>query len=141
MTRAAILQQLSEHQVGYANRDPDRLAASHAPDGTFASPAYGIVHGRDKIRDVYRYWYNAFPDFMLSWEAAIIDPPRAATFWLFEGTAVGPFFGDVKAGTRVKMDGASEFVFGEDGIVSVRHVFDFSKLLVATGVLRLKPAS
>jgi predicted ester cyclase len=96
--------------------------------------------GREAIRDVYKYWYGAFPDFMLTYDRAIIDPPRAAAFWLFEGTASGPFYGEVKAGTRVKMKGAAEFSIGEAGIVSVRHIFDFSALLVSAGVLKIKPA-
>ena len=37
------------------------------------------------------------------------------------------------------MSGAAEYVFGEQGIVSVRHIFDFSQALVAAGVLKIKP--
>ena len=140
MTRADIERRLAEHQAGFIARSPDDLAAVHAPDGTLESPAHGLVRGRDAIRDVYKYWYGAFPDFMLTYEPALVDPPRAAMFWLFEGTASGPFYGDVKPGTRVKMKGAAEFTFGEAGIISVRHIFDFSGLLVSAGVLKIKPA-
>lgn len=139
MTREDILQRLSSHQAAFAGRSADALAVTHAPDGTFESPAHGVVTGRDAIRDVYRYWYGAFPDFTLTWRDPIVDPPRAAVFWTFEGTATGPFFGDVKAGTRVSMTGAAEFTFSDQGIVSVRHIFDFSALLVKTGILKLKP--
>lgn len=140
MTRAEIERRLADHQAGFQRRDPDALAATHAPDGTFESPAHGLVHGRDAIRGIYRYWYNGFPDFSFSWDTPLIDPPRAAVFWTFEGTAAGPFFGDVKPGTPVKMKGAAEFTFGDTGIVAVRHIFDFSALLVSTGVLKIKPA-
>lgn len=140
MTRADIQQRLAAHRAGFDGRNPDALAATHAPDGTFHSPAHGLVRGRDAIREVYRYWYSAFPDFKLSWDSAIIEPPRAAVFWSFEGTAAGPFFGDVKPGARVSMQGAAEYTFGEEGITSVRHIFDFSALLVTTGVLKIKPA-
>lgn len=140
MTRAQIEQRLAEHQAGFTRRDPDALAATHAVDGTFESPAHGLVHGREAIRGVYKYWYGAFPDFTFRWHTPLIDPPRAAVFWMFEGTAAGPFFGDVKAGTPVKMKGAAEFTFGDEGIVAVRHIFDFSALLVSTGVLKIKPA-
>ena len=37
----------------------------------------GLVRGRAAIHGIYRYWYTAFPDFLLSWNSAIIDPPRA----------------------------------------------------------------
>jgi len=140
MTRDAIEQLLADHQAGFLARDADALAATHAADGTFESPAHGVVRGRPAILEVYRYWYRAFPDFTFHWRAPVIEPPRAAVFWQFEGTATGPFFGDVKAGTVVRMAGAAEYEFGEGGIVSARHIFDFSALLVTAGVLRIKPA-
>ena len=90
MTRAAIEQWLADHQAGFLGRNPEALAATHAPDGTFESPAHGLVHGREAIRAIYRYWYEAFPDFMLMWSTPIIEPPRAALFWRFDGTTTGP---------------------------------------------------
>ena len=140
MTRSAIEQVLARHKQAFARRDPDLLASMHAPNCTFESPAYGVVTGRDAIRDVYRYWYTAFPDFVLTWDAALIDPPRASFFWTFAGTAAGPFFGDVKVGAKVNMQGAAEYEFAEDGIVAARHVFDFSGTLMRAGVLKVKPA-
>jgi predicted ester cyclase len=140
MTRADIEQRLAAHRAAFLRRNAEEIAAQHALDGTHESPAHGLITGRAEILAVYKYWYGAFPDFSLTWDSAIIDPPRAAIFWTFEGTAAGPFFGDVKPGTRVNMQGAGEFVFGDDGIQSVRHIFDFSALLVSTGVLKIKPA-
>jgi predicted ester cyclase len=139
MTRAEVERLLTEHQAGFLARSPDLLARTHAPDGTFESPAHGLVRGRDAIRDVYTYWYKAFPDFMLSWGTPVIEPPRAAVFWKFEGTVSGPFFGEVRAGTPVKMVGAAEYTFGDLGIVAVRHIFDFSAVLVNAGVMKIKP--
>ena len=140
MTRSAIEELLAKQKGAFARRDAEALAALHAPDGTFESPAYGVVVGRDAIRDVYLYWYRAFPDFLLTWESALIDPPRASYFWDFSGTTAGPFFGDVKPGSKVTMIGAAEATFGADGIVAIRHVFDFSGTLLRTGVLKVKPA-
>lgn len=140
MTRQTIENLLARQKTAFARRDIDALAQLHAPDGIFESPAYGLVTGRDAIRDVYRYWYGAFPDFLLTWDHALIDPPRASYFWTFTGTASGPFFGDVKVGSRVNMMGACECRFEEDVILSIRHVFDFSGALMRTGVLKVKPA-
>ena len=140
MTRGAIEELLDRHKAAFARRDIDALTAAHTSDGTFESPAYGLVRGRDAIRDVYRYWYRAFPDFLLTWQHALIDPPYASYFWTFEGTAAGPFFGEVRSGTRVSMIGATENLFNEEGIVSTRHVFDFSGTLVRVGVLKVKPS-
>jgi predicted ester cyclase len=141
MDRAMVEQWLADHQAGFLARSPDLLAATHAPDGAFESPAHGIVHGREAIRAIYTYWYSAFPDFILSWGTPIIEAPRAAVFWNFEGTTAGPFFGEVRPGTSVKMSGAAEFAFSDAGIVSVRHIFDFSRALVTAGVLKIKPTS
>jgi predicted ester cyclase len=139
MTRADIEQRLTEHQAGFLSRDADALALTHAPEGTFESPAHGLVRGRDGIRNIYRYWYNAFPDFMLRWDVPVIDPPKAAIFWKFEGTTTGPFFGEVRPGTPIKMLGAAEYTFGDGGILAVRHIFDFSAVLVSAGILKIKP--
>ena len=89
----------------------------------------------------------------VGWGAAGVATPPAATAFgsspsaaiseigSFTGTSAGPFFGQVRPGTHVKMIGAAEYTFGDEGIVSVRHVFDFSGVLVATGVLKVKPAT
>ena len=109
MTRAAIEQCLADHQAGFLGRNPEALAATHAPDGTFESPAHGLVHGREAIRAIYGYWYEAFPDFMLTCGARRSSSRRGPhLFWRFDGTTTGPFFGDVRPGTSIKMSGAAE---------------------------------
>lgn len=140
MTRSMIEERLAEHRAAFEKRDPDALAATHALEGTFESPAVGVVQGRDAIRGVYKYWYDAFPGFVFSWDHALIDPPRASFLWSFSGTAAGPFFGEARPGSSVAMQGAAEYVFGEEGIESARHVFDFSGALVRAGVLKVKPS-
>lgn len=140
MTRDAIIARLSEHQLHFQQRDADALARDHAPRGTFTSPAHGTVRGREGILQIYRYWYNGFPDFTMTWDTPLVDGDSAAIFWHFEGTAAGPFFGMVSAGSRVVMDGVGWYTFSEEGIVSARHVFDFSGVLVKAGVLKIKPA-
>jgi predicted ester cyclase len=140
MTREAIEALLARHKRAYLQRDVEALVGCHAPDGSFESPAYGVVHGRDAIRDVYRYWYRAFPDFLLTWDVALIDPPRASFFWTFDGTSQGPFFGEVRPGSKIHMIGATECEIGAEGMLSARHVFDFSGALVRMGVLKVKPS-
>ena len=140
MTRTAIEQLLARQKDAFARRDADALAWVHAPNGTFDSPAYGVVTGREAILGVYRYWYKAFPDFLLTWDSPLIDPPRASYFWTFIGTAAGPFFGDVKIGSKVSITGAAELTACDDGIAAIRHVFDFSGTLLRAGVLKVKPS-
>ena len=140
MTRDEIATLLVRHQEAFLRRDAEALTSHHAADGTFESPAHGTVTGRGPINDVYRYWFTAFPDAQFSWQPPLIDGDRAAVFWTFGGTARGPFFGIVGAGTRVDMKGAAEYTFGGGFIRSVRHFYDFSGVLLKTGVLKVKPS-
>ena len=114
MTREEIIGRLERHRDAFLRRDADALAADHVVDGTFESPAHGVVRGRSAIRDVYHYWFTAFPDLVLTWEAPIVDVDRAAVFWNFTGTSKGPFFGIVGAGSRVDLRGAAEYRFSDD---------------------------
>ena len=77
---------------------------------------------------------------MLTWDYALIDPPRASYIWTFTGTAAGPFFGEIKVGSKITMIGADRGTFDAEGILAIRHVFDFSGTLMRTGVLKVKPA-
>ena len=40
-----------------------------------------------------------------------------------------------------ELKGAAEYVFGDDGITSLQYIYDFSAILVKTGVLKVKPAT
>jgi hypothetical protein len=139
LTRTEIEAFLERHRESFASRDPARVAADHAPDGTFESPAAGLARGREAIESVYRYWVRAYPDIEFVWREPIIDGNRVALFWHFRGTLSGDYFGQVKAGTRVEFPGAAEYVMSPDGIVTAKHLFDFTGSLVAAGVLKIKP--
>ena len=140
MTRSEIERLLQQHREGFIRRDPAALASLHLPDGTFESPAAGVVRGRSAIEEVYRYWFSAFPDLVLQWSSEVIEGNRAMFLWTLTGTHSGPFFGLEGAGAKVSTAGAAELVFAEGGIQSVRHVFDFTGMLVAAGVLKARPA-
>ena len=140
MTRSEIDALLARHQQSFASRDAAALTADHVVDGTFYSPAAGSLTGRDAIRQVYDYWLKAFPDMEFSWGQPVVEGERVALFWRFRGTVAGAFFGEVKPGTRVEFVGAAEYIVSPDGIVSARHLFDFTGALIAAGVLKVKPA-
>lgn len=140
MTRSEIDALLARHQQSFASRSAEALANDHTENGTFFSPAAGTVTGRAEIRKVYEYWIAAFPDIEFTWAAPLVDGDRVALFWKFSGTLAGKFFGDVKPGTRVAFAGAAEYLLSPAGIVSARHLFDFTGALVAAGVLKVKPS-
>jgi predicted ester cyclase len=140
MTRADIITRLERHKAAFANRDAERLANDHAIDGTFESPAHGLVRGRPMILKIYHYWFTAFPDLDLTWDSFLVDGDEAAFFWTLNGTTQGEFFGVARAGTRVHLIGAANYRFSDEGIVVARHVFDFSGMLIKAGVLKARAA-
>jgi predicted ester cyclase len=139
MTRAEVTAMLDRHRQAFASRSAAALAAGHAEDGTFESQAAGVVNGREKIRGVYEYWLEAFPDLDFTWGEPIIDGERVSLFWHFKGTLAGDFFGHSRPGAKVEFLGAGEYVLSPDGIVSAKHVFDFTGALISAGVLKVKP--
>jgi len=139
MDRNEIERLLMQHLEAFRRLDPVLLAATHTPDGVFESPAHGRIVGRPAIEEVYRYWIAAFPDFVFDWSDPIIDGDRVALFWRFSGTAQGPFFGVVRPGSRVDIDGAAEYRLASGEIAHARHVFDFSGALMKAGVLKARP--
>lgn len=140
MTRPEIDSLLARHQQSFASRRAATLATDHTAQGSFYSPAAGTVTGRAEIQKVYEYWLTAFPDLHFTWDTPIVEGHRVALFWRFSGTLAGPFFGEVRTGTRVEFAGAAEYVVSPEGIVSARHLFDFTGALVTAGVLKVKPA-
>jgi predicted ester cyclase len=140
MTRDEIDGRLLHHHHCFLRRDPAALAANHSADGTFESPAAGLVRGRAAIEVLYASWFRGFPDLLLTWEDAVIEGDRALFFWTLTGTASGPFYGIVGSGTQVKATGAADYRFAADGILTARHVFDWTAVLLATGVLKARPA-
>jgi steroid delta-isomerase-like uncharacterized protein len=140
MVQGEIATLLERHHVAFASHDAAALAAQHLPEGTFESPAVGLVRGRKAIEQVYRYWFAAFPDMRFTWVSPLIDGDRAALFWTLEGTVLGPFFGAPTPGTHMKVTGAGLYTFGDGGILSVTHIFDFSAVLMKAGILKAKPS-
>jgi predicted ester cyclase len=141
MTRAEIVSMIERHRQAFASRDAVALAAGHAELGTFESQAAGVVRGRAAIQGVYEYWLKAFPDLEFTWREPVIDGDRVSLFWHFKGTlAGGDFFGPAQHGAHVEFSGAGEYLVSPEGIVSARHVFDFTGALVSAGVLKVKPA-
>lgn len=139
MTRSEVEAFLTRHKKSFESRSASTLAADHTEHGTLQTPAEGTVTGRADIQRVYEFWLTAFPDMTFGWDEAVVEGNRVAFFWDFEGTSSGQFFGDVRPGIPVRFGGAAEYVLSPEGIVSARHVYDFTGALVAAGALKVKP--
>ena len=141
MTRDEILALMGQRNAGWAARDAAALAATHAPEGIVNSPTGGLLEGRAEIERVYRVWLTAFPDIVWHPQEVVIDDDRVVVLAKLIGTHAGEFFGLPAAGRHVEVEVALVMTVADGLITTERRIYDFTGLLVQTGVLRAKPVS
>lgn len=141
MTRDEIFALFSRREAAWRERDAAALAADHAPDGIVVSPTGGVLEGRAEIERIYRVWFVAFPDLMLTTEDLLVDGDRVALLCRITGSHAGEFFAMAPTGRRIEVAGAFIYRLQNGLIAHERRVLDFTGLLVQVGVLRAKPAS
>jgi uncharacterized protein (TIGR02246 family) len=139
MTRDEILQLVKRRTAAWAARDPAALAATHAEDGTVASPAGGVLEGRGEIERVYRLWFSAFPDILMRHEDVVIDGDRVVVIARLSGTHSGEFFGLAPTGRHLEVQVALLQKVADGVVVDERRIYDFTGVLVQVGVLKAKP--
>jgi predicted ester cyclase len=141
MTREEIQALVKRRHEGYAARDAAALARTHAEHGIVASPVGGALEGRAEIERIYRLWFSAFPDIVLHQDELLIDGDRAVLIARFAGTQSGEFFGLAPTGRRMEFQLASLMTVSDGLIVEERRIYDFTGVLVQTGVLKAKPTA
>jgi steroid delta-isomerase-like uncharacterized protein len=124
----------------WRRRDAAALAAGHTVDGVVISPMFATVHGRAGIEVSYRQLFDAFPDWRMSLEDPLIDSSRTAQYFTATATHVGEFMGFPGSGRRFEIQGVQMFRMEGGLIAEERRVYDFTGLLLQTGILRGKPA-
>jgi len=124
----------------WRRRDAAALAAGHVADSVVISPMFTTVHGRAGIEASYRALFESFPDWRMSLEDPIIDGSRAAQYFTATATHVGEFMGFPGSGRRFEIQGVQMFRMEGGLIAEERRVYDFTGLLLQTGILRGKPA-
>jgi steroid delta-isomerase-like uncharacterized protein len=141
MTRTEIDAFVDRCCAALASRDVDAVAALHAESCVMESPtAGGTITGRDAIANVYRLWFDGFPDLTIECDERLIDEDRFVQRITLSGTDNGGFLGIEPTGRafRVPMVWICRLKGGL--IVHSRPVYDFSGVLIQIGVLRAKPA-
>jgi steroid delta-isomerase-like uncharacterized protein len=140
MTRTEIEAFIERHFASLTRHDVGALAADHAEDGIVISPMFSTVEGRLAIESSYRTLFKAFPDWTMTIDDLVVEPPRAAIFSTTHATHENEFFG--LPGTRRRIEFASaRYMMFEDGLIArERRIYDFTGVLVQLGVLRAKPA-
>lgn len=140
MTRQDILALFDRWQVAYERRDVLALTNLHAEDGVVESLMAGTIRGHAAIGDVYRAWFTAFPDLVITSEDLLIDGLRAAHVLTHTGTDRGGFMGLPPTGKPFRLPIVYLFEFRDGYILHERRIYDFTGLLVQIGVLKAKPA-
>jgi predicted ester cyclase len=141
MTRDEILALVKRRHAAWGLRDPGAIAATHALEGTVASPVGGVLKGRAEIERVYRLWFSAFPDIVLEQDDLLIDGNRAVQVGRMSGTHSGDFFGLAPTGRHVECQVALVLTVADGLVADELRIYDFTGVLVQVGVLKAKPTA
>jgi uncharacterized protein (TIGR02246 family) len=141
MTREEITALFARRDENWRRRDAAALAADHSEDCVVISPTGGVLEGREEIERIYRIWFTAFPDIVLTGTDMLIDGDRAVLVLNISGTHAGDFFGMHATGRHLDASCAFLYTLANGQIVHERRVLDFTGVLIQVGVLRAKPAA
>jgi steroid delta-isomerase-like uncharacterized protein len=140
MSREAVHVLVSRWLDAFRRRDPNGLAALYAPNGVMDGPMAGTLTGRDAIGSFYESLFGAFPDLTIRNERIVVDAAQAAVFSTAAGTQHGELFGFPASGRPMAFHWAVLLTVSDAGIEHEVRCYDFTGLLVQTGVLKAKPA-
>ena len=140
MTTDEMKMFLARRKAALVTRDVDALGALYAEDAIVDSPAGGgTTRGRQVVENVYRSWFESFPDFKFEDEQYVIEDGQVAHVARVVGTNAGGFMGLPATGKQFHINFAF-FLTVKDGlIVRERRIYDFTGMLVEIGVLKAKP--
>ena len=140
MTRQEIEHMIARREEAQSRRDLDGLSALYLEDAIVESPtAGGTVRGRTAITEIYRTWFQGFPDVGFTTDTVLIDGDRVAWIGESHGTDTGGFLGlpPTKRPFRLRMVILCEM---KDGLIArERRIYDFTGMLLQVGILKAKP--
>lgn len=139
MTANQIREFFTLQDAHWRSRNPDALAAGHAPDGTLVSPIFRTVSGARDITASYARLFEIFPDWDLKSEDLLIEGDRVAQPSTVTATHRGEFMGLAGTGKAFTIQGVRLFTMRDGLIAHERRYYDFTGLLMQLGVLKGKP--
>jgi predicted ester cyclase len=117
------------------------LAADHAADSSVSSPMFASIKGRDAILASYQSLFRMFTNWEFQNGEPVIDGDRIALPFSARATHQGEFMGLAGTGRRFSISGVLILQMRDGLIVHEQRFYDFTGLLIQTGVLRSKPHS
>lgn len=140
MSREDITALLASWRDAVDHRDATALADLHTENGVMESAMAGTVTGRAAIAEVYRAWFKAFPDMVVTSDEPLIDGDRVVQVHTLVGTDLGGFMGTPPTGRPFRLPTVFLYTIRDGYVVHARTIYDFTGLLVQIGVLKAKPA-
>jgi len=140
MTRTEIVELVKRGQEAFARHDVASLTALHSDSCVVESPLGGTQQGKAAIGQVYRAFFEAFPDASYSVSELVIDDDVVVQVGTLSGTDTGGFMGMVPSGKPAVFPMVVVYRVADGLIVSERRIYDFTGMLVQIGVLKAKPA-
>jgi steroid delta-isomerase-like uncharacterized protein len=138
MTRAEIVAMFEHRLAAYNRHDAAALIADYAADCVIESPSGGTHHGPGAAEQVLRHVFDAL-DVKVSQQSVIIDGDSVAQVVSIEGHDTGRFLGLPPTGKAFRVLGVFLYDLKDGRIVRERRIYDFTAMLVQTGLLKAKP--
>jgi steroid delta-isomerase-like uncharacterized protein len=141
MNRAEIAKILETWLDAITRHDVPALVSLYTEDCVVESRlAARAVQGREANADVFRAFFEAFPDVRIVAGDLIIEGDQAVQIGVINGTATGGLMGIAPTGKPTAVPIVHVFQLRDGLIARERRIYDFTGLLVQAGVLKAKPA-
>ena len=136
MDRETIQALLARREAAWRTADAAALALTHTEDGVVVSPMFVDVKGRAAIEASYAALFTRFTKWEYVTDAPIIDGDRLAVPFSARATHEGEFMGLSGTGRRFGVEGVLLMAMRNGLVQHERRLYDFTGLLIQTGVLR-----
>jgi hypothetical protein len=126
-------------QTAWREADARALTDDHDEDCTVTSPIFATIHGRAAIQRSYESLFRTFSAWDVRHDDPLLDGNRIALPFTARAVHVGEFMGLQGTNRRFEVAGVLLFEMRDAKIIQERRLYDFTALLIQTGVLRGKP--
>ena len=104
----------ARYTAAWCSRDPGRVAAHYAPNGSLTINDGEPSVGRPAITEAARSFMDAFPDMQVLMDDLRVVGGRPEYHWTLVGTNTGPG----GTGKSVRISGFEEWTIGDDGLIA-----------------------
>ena len=111
MTQTELTDFAARYADAWSSRDPARLAAFYAENGSLTVNAGTPAVGRKAVTAMARSFMTAFPDMIVRLDVVVPEGSHVVFRWIWTGTNTGPG----GTGRAVRIRGCEEWTLDADG--------------------------